>query len=95
MKIIFAGTIGRSGLGGQAWASLQYLIGLRGLGHEVMYLEDCGRRNGPRNWSIRRPTFATAWRRLIFKAVGFIGRMKVRSACRWSNSSKFVRAPTS
>jgi hypothetical protein len=43
MIIIVAGTIGRSGLGGQAWACLQYLLGLRALGHEVLYLEDCGR----------------------------------------------------
>ena len=43
MTIIVAGTIGRSGLGGQAWACLQYLLGLRALGHEVFYLEDCGR----------------------------------------------------
>jgi len=43
MTIILSGTIGRSGLGGQAWASLQYLLGLRALGHEVYYLEDCGR----------------------------------------------------
>jgi hypothetical protein len=42
MRIIFAGTIGSSGLGGQAWASLQYLLGFRALGHEVFYLEDCG-----------------------------------------------------
>ncbi len=42
MKIILAGTIGRSGLGGQAWACLQYLLGFRALGHEVYYLEDCG-----------------------------------------------------
>lgn len=42
MKIICSGTIGRSGLGGQAWATLQYLLGLRALGHEVYYLEDCG-----------------------------------------------------
>ena len=39
MKIIFGGTIGRSGLGGQAWASLQYLIGLRGLGFQLI---QCG-----------------------------------------------------
>ena len=31
MTIILAGTIGRSGLGGQAWACLQYLLGLRAL----------------------------------------------------------------
>src|SRR5262245_55303904 len=43
MRIIFAGTIGRSGLGGQAWASLQYLLGFRALGHDAYYLEDCGR----------------------------------------------------
>jgi len=43
MTIIFAGTIGLSGLGGQAWAVLQYLLGFRALGHEVYYLEDCGR----------------------------------------------------
>ena len=43
MRIIVSGTIGRSGVGGQAWASLQYLLGLRALGHDVYYLEDCGR----------------------------------------------------
>jgi len=43
LKIIFAGTIGLSGLGGQAWAVLQYLLGLQALGHDVYYLEDCGR----------------------------------------------------
>jgi hypothetical protein len=43
MTIILSGTIGRSGLGGQAWASLQYLLGFRALGHDVFYLEDCGR----------------------------------------------------
>jgi hypothetical protein len=42
LKIILAGTIGRSGLGGQVWASLQYMLGFRALGHEVFYLEDCG-----------------------------------------------------
>ena len=35
--------MGLSGLGGQAWAVLQYLLGFRALGHEVYYLEDCGR----------------------------------------------------
>ncbi|MEP6664384.1 MAG: glycosyltransferase family 1 protein, partial [Verrucomicrobiota bacterium] len=38
------------GLGGQAWASLQYLIGLRELGHEVFYLEDCGETSWVYNW---------------------------------------------
>ena len=50
MRIIVAGTIGRSGLGGQAWASLQYLLGFRALGHEVFYLEDCGQSSWVYNW---------------------------------------------
>src|SRR5439155_15289871 len=50
MKIVFAGTIGRSGLGGQAWANLQYLLGLRALGHDVFYLEDCGQSSWVYNW---------------------------------------------
>jgi len=51
VKIIFAGTIGRSGLGGQAWASLQYLLGARALGHEVFYLEDCGISSWVYDWA--------------------------------------------
>ena len=50
MKIIFAGTIGQSGLGGQVWATLQYLLGLRALGHEVVYLEDCGPESHVWHW---------------------------------------------
>ncbi len=50
MKIIIAGTIGRSGLGGQAWAVLQYLLGFRALGHDVVYLEDCGESSWVYNW---------------------------------------------
>jgi len=46
MLIILSGSIGRSVTGGQAWANLQYLIGLRELGHDVYYVEDCG------DWSI-------------------------------------------
>ena len=50
MRIILAVAIGRSGLGGQAWAYLQYLIGFRALGHEVYYLEDCGETSWVWNW---------------------------------------------
>jgi hypothetical protein len=42
MLIVVCGSIGRSVTGGQAWANLQYLIGLRALGHDVYYLEDVG-----------------------------------------------------
>lgn len=57
MKIIFAGTIGRSGLGGQAWASLQYLLGFHALGHDVTYLEDCGESSWVYNWEKEEWTF--------------------------------------
>ena len=42
MKVLFAGIIGRYPYGGVAWCSLMYLLALRDLGHEVLYLEDTG-----------------------------------------------------
>src|ERR1051326_3295220 len=50
MKIIFAGSIGRFPVGGHAWIDLQYLLGLRGLGHEVFYLEECGEGSWVYDW---------------------------------------------
>lgn len=61
MKLILCGTIGRSGLGGQAWASLQYLLGFRALGHEVFYLEDCGDCSWVYDWSKEEWTFDLAY----------------------------------
>ena len=42
MKILLAGIIARYPFGGVTWCSLMYLLGLRGLGHEVFYVEDTG-----------------------------------------------------
>jgi hypothetical protein len=42
MKILFAGIIARYPFGGVTWCSLMYLLGLRELGHEVLYIEDTG-----------------------------------------------------
>ncbi len=50
MRIIFAGSIGRLPIGGHAWIDLQYLLGLRGLGHEVFYLEECGAQSCVYHW---------------------------------------------
>src|SRR5207247_2280790 len=61
MKIIFAGTIGRSGLDEQAWASLQYLLGFRALGHEVFYLKDCGDCSWVYDWEKAEWTFNLAY----------------------------------
>ena len=42
MKILVAGIIARYPYGGVTWCSLMYLLGLRALGHEVLYIEDTG-----------------------------------------------------
>ena len=73
MKIIFAGTIGHSGLGGQAWAGLQYLLGFRALGHDVYYLEDCG--DATWNWEAGDwdygPDYPAAYVRDCLQPFGF------------------------
>jgi hypothetical protein len=42
MKIVFAGIVARYPFGGVTWCSLMYLLGLKALGHEVLYIEDTG-----------------------------------------------------
>ena len=42
MRIVFAGVIAREPLAGLTWVWLQYLLGLRELGHEVYFLEESG-----------------------------------------------------
>ena len=42
MKAVVAGIIARYPFGGVTWCSLMYLLGLRNLGYEVIYLEDTG-----------------------------------------------------
>lgn len=42
MRIIVTGQIAQYPLGGVAWFYLQYVLGLRELGHEVYYIEDTG-----------------------------------------------------
>jgi hypothetical protein len=39
---VFCGIIARYPFGGVTWCSLMYLLGLRALGHDVIYLEDTG-----------------------------------------------------
>jgi len=83
MTIILAGGIGRSGLGGQAWAYLQYLIGFRELGHEVYYLEDCGETSYVWNWDreewTQELTFPAAYVRDCLKPFGFEDRWIYRT----------------
>lgn len=56
MIIIFASAIGRFPIGGNAWSDLQYLLGLRALGHDVFYLEECGLESWVYNWQTEQFT---------------------------------------
>jgi hypothetical protein len=56
MIIILSGHIGGCCTGGQAWANMQYLLGLRALGHEVFYLEDCGETSWVYDWDAEELT---------------------------------------
>lgn len=40
LRVIVSGLIGQYPIGGVAWDYVQYLLGLRALGHDVFYLED-------------------------------------------------------
>lgn len=42
MKVVLAGIIARYPFGGVTWCSLMYLLALRELGHDVLYVEDTG-----------------------------------------------------
>ena len=48
--------MGRFPVGGQAWCELQYLLGLRHLGHDVFFLEDCGEGSWVYNWETEQLT---------------------------------------
>ncbi|EGJ34111.1 MULTISPECIES: glycosyltransferase family 1 protein [Moorena] len=56
MIIIFSGSIGRFPVGGHAWINIQYLLGLRALGHDVFYLEDCGQQSWVYDWENEEST---------------------------------------
>jgi hypothetical protein len=83
MKIIIAGTIGQSGVGGQAWATLQYLLGFRALGHDALYLEDCGECSWIFNWETdewtRELDYPSNFVRQCLEPFGFGNRWIYRS----------------
>lgn len=61
MIIILAGSIGRFPIGGNAWCEMQYLLGLRALGHDVFYLEECGDESWVYNWETQELTTELAY----------------------------------
>lgn len=56
MLIVFAGALGRFPIGGHAWTELQYLLGLRELGHDIYFLEECGEGSWVYNWETEETT---------------------------------------
>ncbi len=61
MIIIFSGSAGRLPYAGHAWIDMQYLAGLRDLGHDVFYLEECGEESWVYNWEEERLTTDMAY----------------------------------
>jgi hypothetical protein len=75
MIIVFAGSIGRFPVGGHAWINLQYLLGLRDLGHEVYYLEECGEGCWVHRWetaeTVEDVAYSTSYLRACLEPWGF------------------------
>ncbi|MBD1847733.1 glycosyltransferase family 1 protein [Cyanobacteria bacterium FACHB-63] len=75
MRIVFAGSIGRFPVGGHAWVDMQYLLGLQALGHEVIYVEDCGLESWVYDWERQQMTtelnYPTTYLRDCLASIGF------------------------
>lgn len=83
MIIVFSGSIGRFPVGGHSWTNLQYLIGLRDLGHDVYYLEECGQESWVYNWETEELTtdldYPTGYIRGCLEPLGFGDRWIYRA----------------
>ena len=77
MDIVFAGTLGRFPIGGHAWIDMQYLLGLRKLGHRVCYLEECGEESWVYNWDTEELTtdldYPASYVRACLDSIGWDG----------------------
>jgi hypothetical protein len=86
MIIIFASAIGRFPIGGNAWSDLQYLLGLRSLGHDVFYLEECGLESWVYNWQTEQFTtqldYPTDYVRNCLEPLGFANQWIYRAGDR-------------
>jgi hypothetical protein len=81
--VVFSGSIGRCAVGGLAWMNMQYLAGLRALGHEVYYLEECGPESWVYDWEAERLTtdlaYPTGYIRDCLGPLGLAGRWAYRA----------------
>ncbi len=83
MIVVFAGSIGRFPVGGHAWVDLQYLLGLRELGCDVYYVEECGEGSWVYNWEEEELTtdlaYPTSYLQSCLTPAGFEGRWIYRA----------------
>jgi hypothetical protein len=83
VKIIFSGSIGRFPVGGHAWTQMQYLAGLHDLGHDVVYLEECGAESWVYDWDSAELTtdlaYPTAYIRSCLEPLGLGARWIYRA----------------
>jgi hypothetical protein len=89
LKIVVSGLIAQYPLGGMTWHYVQYLAGLRALGHDVFYLEETLRElAGGVAWAYRFP-----WRSTWHGAGEPAARAAVRDADVVLNVSGVLRRP--
>src|SRR5258707_520240 len=83
MRIVYAGSIGRLPVGGHAWVDLQYLLGLRSLGHDLFYLEECGPESYVYHWRdqalITSLDYPTEYLRRVLEPLAFGERWVYRA----------------
>jgi hypothetical protein len=83
VNIIYSGCIGRFPIGGQAWADMQYLLGLSALGHDVLYLEECGPGSWVYNWETQEVTtqigYPASYVRSCLDPIGYQNRWIYRA----------------
>ena len=83
VRIILSGSMGRLPIGGYAWMDLQWLAGLRSLGADVYYLEDCGEGSWVYNWDTEEVTtdldYPSSHVRSCLEPIGLSGRWIYRA----------------
>jgi hypothetical protein len=79
LRIVVTGLAATYPLGGVFWDYLQYPVGLRRLGHDVLYLEDTGK------WCYdpETSTFVESGRRNAERLAAALGALSVEQSCCW------------
>lgn len=87
MRVVVAGAIGRFPVGGHAWADLNLVLGLKGLGCDVWYLEDCGEGSWVWDWEredlVTELTYPTAYVASTLEPHGLGDRWCYRAGPSW------------